>query len=191
VRLLVPLLSLLFGLSACSDPPGIKPLRRAKTSDAAPRRGPPEHPSSCLGWVPGLRLSHLVGSGTFTRDAPAPGARLLFDCEWRAEPEPGTFSVGLVFKAACGDDGAALRRQYAPAGASEDEGIVERHPHVGLAAVARQRTLAGQPHTRLVFESLSRSGCAVVVDLSGDLHKAAQVARSIEGALGRFGTRRR
>ena len=179
VRAALLLLCLLLP-SACSDPPGLKPIRRAKKADS----GPPARAASCLDWVPGVRLSHLVGGGTLSRDAPTPGARLLFDCEWRVEAEPGTFSAGLIFKAACGDDGAALQRQYAPAGASEEEGIVVRHPHVGLAAVARQRQHAGRPHTRLVFESLARTGCVVLVDLSGDLHKAAQVARSIEGALG-------
>ncbi|MCB9538032.1 MAG: hypothetical protein H6704_17400 [Myxococcales bacterium] len=183
------LIAALLGVG-CSDDPPVAPLMPARPPgpDAAPRaarRAPRPVPATCNHWLPELPIAGVFGQGSFHIEAPRPGGRLAFDCEWRAPTPAGQAPTRVVqFQGACGEAGARLRAHVWPR--ADGVAAIER-PALGVAAAATTATRLGdEPQVRLVFESMVSPGCVVRVEVPGDLKVALRVGHAIERALARY-----
>lgn len=184
------LLLVAFVLGACSDAPPVAPLMpTAPTApDAAQRPSRPAPrpvPATCNHWLADLPIGGVFGQGRFHVEAPQPGGRLAFNCEWRATTPAGEAPTRVVlFQGACGEAGRRLRAHIWPR--ADDDEPIER-PIVGMAAaVTTAPRLDDEPQVRLAFESRVSPGCVVRVEVPGDLKRALQFGQAIERALARY-----
>lgn len=180
MRLLAPILLLGGLLCGCSDPLTRFAPPETKNKKKGPAEAPPP-PSNCHLVAPDFLIAKEFGMGGFHRENPSPGARFLFDCEWRVDHvEPGEARRQVTYQAACGGEARVVRRIHG----KERPGDVKAAVRVGFGGVAFVGAGLGRESiVRLLFESAAMPGCWVRVHAPGSVDGAVRLSRAIEKFL--------